>query len=537
MAGGTGGGAWARSLVSYARAHRPRSWRHAIAVVALYVTGWAVVAVPVAYHLFMTDSRSSVVAGHDVVVSPTHDGWATFDLGALLPDVRYPRDQWLGVHIDVGATNVDSYDTLIDRYAVIASQPAGEVDKVTGLVRDMAYDAMVKGALVGLVGPVLWLLVGRRRRTELWSALTTRRGLAITATGALVAGLVVWPFGDNGTSATVSGSNRWEPIAQLLPETTIEGEAARLQVQGGLITTGTKRLIQSAFDTYGKSRTYYHDLADRAPALAAQLHQPREDETVALVVTDRHDNIGMDQVSRAIGDAGGATILFDAGDDTSTGEQWEAFSLDSVATAFDGYQRYGVAGNHDNGSFVSDYLTDLGFTMLNGEPVKAADGIRLLGAPDPRSSGLGDWTTVGGISLEEQEHLLADAACRADDEGKRIATLLVHDASQGGEALDRGCVDLVLGGHLHVQAGPTIVRGETGSVGTTYTTGTTGGAAYAFALGSKLRRDAEVSLVTYRDGRPVGIQPVMISTTGVFSVEPYVPLPSTDSRDAQQADN
>ena len=38
-----------------------------------------------------------------------------------------------------------------------------------------------------------------------------------------------------------------------------------------------------------------------------------------LLVSDRHDNIGMDQVARAVADAGGATAVFDAGDDTSTG--------------------------------------------------------------------------------------------------------------------------------------------------------------------------------------------------------------------------
>ena len=60
------------------------------------------------------------------------------------------------------------------------------------------------------------------------------------------------------------------------------------------------------------------------------------------------------------------------------------------------------------------------------------------------------------------------------------------------------------------QVGPTRVVGENGKVGYTYTNGTTGGAAYAIALGSKLRRDAEFTFVTYKVGRPVGIQPVTV---------------------------
>jgi hypothetical protein len=68
------------------------------------------------------------------------------------------------------------------------------------------------------------------------------------------------------------------------------------------------------------------------------------------------------------------------------------------------------------------------------------------------------------------------------------------------------------------------VVGENGQVGYSYTTGTTGGAAYAIAVGSKPRRDATMSLITYRDGRPAGIQSVQLQTNGVFLVGDYVPL-------------
>jgi predicted phosphodiesterase len=523
---------WASRVSAYARKHRPRSWWHATRVALGYLLGWAVIAVPVAYVAFMTDERATVIAGHDVVVSPTRDGWATIDLGAFLPDVRYPTDRGFGVSIDVGATNLDDYNAIIRRYAVIASQPEGEIVKVSDLVRDMAYDAMVLGAVVGLSGPILWRIVGSRRRRELVAALTLRRGLVIvTAAVVLVGAVVARPFEDHRSDATVEGSAEWEPISQLLPETTITGPEARLQIQGGLITSGTKTLIQSGFDTYRASLTFYRDLEARAADLAPLLRQPDEGDTVALLVSDRHDNIGMDKVARAIGDAGGATVLLDAGDDTSTGEQWEAFSLDSLNEAFNGIDnRYAVAGNHDNGPFVSEYMSDRGFTMLTGEPIKAVDGIRMIGAPDPRSSGLGHWKTITGTTFAEQADALAEAACDADADGKRVSTLLVHDANLGRPALEQGCVDLVLAGHLHLQVGPTTVQSEDGRhFGTTYTNGTTGGAAYAFALGSKLRRDAEVTLVTFRDGIPVGLQPVGIRTNGDFDVKDYVELARTDT--------
>ena len=66
--------------------------------------------------------------------------------------------------------------------------------------------------------------------------------------------------------------------------------------------------------------------------------------------------------------------------------------------------------------------------------------------------------------------------------------------------------------------------GDNGEVGYSFTTGTTGGAAYAIALGSKPRRDADISLVTYRDGRPVGLQSVLLQTDGEFVVGDFVTL-------------
>ena len=218
-------------------------------------------------------------------------------------------------------------------------------------------------------------------------------------------------------------------------------------------------------------------------------------------------------------------MVLDAGDDTSTGQAWETFSLDSLNDAFEDYDaRVAVAGNHDHGSIVSNHLKKLGWTHLDGDPVTPFADVRITGVDDPRSSGLGNWRDQKGLSFAEVKTTIAEDVCNLDEDGERIATLVVHDANLGATALARGCTDLVVSGHLHVQKGPTQVVGENGKIGYTYTNGTTGGAAYAVAIGSKLRRDAQFTFVTYRGGRPVGIQPVSVKTTGVLVVADYVPL-------------
>jgi predicted phosphodiesterase len=499
-----------------------RRRRHVLELAAL----WLVVAAPLAVLLFLTGTRSTVVAGHDAVVRPTLDGYATLELGPYIPNFRVPTGTRVGASIDLGATELKSYDALIERYAFIASQPEGQIAKVRATVLDLAMDSALLGGLLGLAAPGLVLLVGRERWYQIAHPLSPRLAVAAVVALALATTGMVLVRDDEEPPV---GVETWQPLPEALPEINVPAEAADIEIESGLISSGTRRLVDSAVSSYRKSLTFYRDLADRAPALDAQLRQPGEGEVVGLLVSDRHDNIGMDRVARAIADAGGASFLLDAGDDTSTGSSWEAFSLESLDRAFDDYDdRFAVAGNHDNGDFVPERLADLGFTTLAGEVVDGPDGIRLLGASDVRSSGLGSWRDERGVSFEDQQNLLADLACEHDADGDRVSTLLVHDANSGRIALERGCVDLVVAGHLHLQVGPTQVVGANGRKGYTYTNGTTGGAAYAIAIGSKLRRDAEVTLVTYAQGQPIGLQPVTVRTNGEFVVGAFTELELDD---------
>jgi hypothetical protein len=492
--------------------------------VMAFVLGWAAVAGPVTVLVFLNSSRTTVLATHEAVVRPTVDGWAVIDLGPFLPSFRYPAGGQLGAHLQLGKTSATSYDELVQRYAFLAGQPEAQVAKVRDAIEDMALGALLVGGASGLVAPAVWLLVGARRRRELAGsarASATVVGVGV-AVGTLVAVATVRPWSDEHGVAEVT----WQPMTEALPDVPVPPEAAPLQVDAGLLTQGTKRLVESALDSYRTSSTFYSQAAEDVADLAGQVHTADEGETVAVLVSDRHDNILMDPVARAIGDLAGATMLLDAGDDTSTGSSWEAFSLESLDEAFDDlHDRFHVAGNHDQGDFLASQAEGLGFTTLTGEVVDGPDGIRLLGVGDPRSSGLGNWRDETGLSFDEVSTRLADAACAADEEGERISTLLVHDADSGTPALERGCVDLVLAGHLHEVVGPEEVVGENGQVGYRYTTGTTGGAAYAIAIGTKPRRDATVSLVTYREGRPVAVQWVTLSPLGDLEAGPWTQLP------------
>jgi predicted phosphodiesterase len=492
------------------------TWR-----VAGYLLAWLLIAAGLSAAFFLSSSAKTSVASHDAVVRPTIDGWVTVHTGPFLPDVRRRSEGRIGVDITLGKTESASTDELVQRYAFIASQPDAQIARVEETVTDLVFDAVLRGAAFALVPLGVWALVGAARRQELghW-AWSNKRWMAAGTAVAVGVGVLVWqPWQDS--DPLLADSDSWQPLGRYVSEVTLPEEAAGLEVTGNPTTNATKRLVLSAIDTYEQSKDFYDAVRARAEQLV--LRAPADDETVALIVSDRHDNIGMDPVARAIAERGGADVVLDAGDDTSTGSEWETFSLDSLDDAFDGFEKYAVSGNHDHGSHVSSYLHDHGWTTESIEPVPGPGGGTLLSFDDPRSSGLGNWRDEPGPSVEELALVIADVACESEE---RVNTLIVHDKDMGAVALERGCVDLVVSGHQHVQIGPVRVPGANGERGYAYTNGTTGGAAYAISVGSKLRRPAEVTLVTYREGRPVGLQPVTVQTSGEIEAGDYIDLSS-----------
>jgi predicted phosphodiesterase len=510
---------------------RPRLWA------GLALAGvWLAVASMVAIAGFVNDSREVVIGAHTTTVSPAFDGYATLDFGPVLPRFRVAADQPfdLGVSIDVGDTQATDLNEVIRRDALIASQPGGEVREVRQALVELAVDHAIRGAGVGILAALavvgLWRLVGTARRAELAAAarrqLHERRSRPMVAAGAavvligLAATAAVLPGSDPPEPA--SGPAQWVPLPSLFPEESLDPELNRIEVLTGGASRGGVELIDSAVTTYNDSLVFYRELTERAAEIEDQLRDPEEDEVVALMLADRHDNIGMDSVARAVADAGQASMVIDAGDDTSTGGTWERFSVNSLADAFEGFKVVAVGGNHDYGGTTVEAYEDEGFTVLGGEP-ETVEGITFLGDSDVRASGLTAGRTTSGETIEEQASRLSQVACEAEasEEEDDVSTVVVHSPTAGQLAAVSGCVDLVLSGHVHRQIGPDTTYSVDGRPTTSYSNGTTGGAAYAFALGSALRRPAEVTLITFREGRPIGLQPVVFATDGAISVGPW----------------
>jgi hypothetical protein len=502
----------------------------------LLVLLWLVVSVAVGLVAFVNDSERVTIGAHAAEVSPTFDGHATLDLGAVLPRLRLSTDlpAGLGINVDVQETDADNLTDLLNRDALIASQPDGEIAKIRQVIREMAVDNAVAGAgsglLVAVVVATAWAMVGPRRRRELIVALhSSERRVRHRAVVVLVAMLVTIAsiFGPGRMRAPEIEPTTWKPLATLLPEVSFDPRLKDVEVASGFSTTGGVGVIRTAVQTYERSTQFYGQVLDRVGKVGGRIHQAAEGETVALMVSDRHDNIGMDPIAAEIGKIAGAKLLIDAGDDSSSGQSWEGFTINSLAQHFKDLKVVAIAGNHDAGGYIESEMRKNKFTVLDSKPVEV-EGIRFLGDSDPTRTGLGSADAPGDETTAQQSKRLADVACDQPAD-KPIATMVVHDPASFQDTANRGCATLLLSGHLHRQVGPDSKIIEGRSV-TTFTNGTTGGAAYAFALGYTLRRPGEVTLVTYVKGKPVGLQTVTVELTGEITVGTYRSLPPDTER-------
>jgi hypothetical protein len=200
------------------------------------VLAWVVVAVPAWLLLFTHSSATMVLASHDAVVHPTFDGRARLDMGPYLPDLRTTSGGRIGVSVEMGKTTATTTTELAQRYATIAAHPDAEVERIHGVVGGLARDAALRAGVLALLPIGGWLLLGRRRRHELerpgW-----RAAVAVVVVLGVGATLLVQPWRADREQVS---DEKWLPVQAAVPEVTVPEDLRSWQIQGGLITRGTR---------------------------------------------------------------------------------------------------------------------------------------------------------------------------------------------------------------------------------------------------------------------------------------------------------
>ena len=356
---------------------RPRRLAVGVTLVALSVT----LGLAVAVSLFLNSSRTVVLVGHDTVVRPTLSGDASSGPGRCCPTSGCATSVRSASTSPSARPRSGSIEELVERYAFIASDPDAQIEKVEGVVIDMAVSAAVRGLGVGLLPIAVFLLLGRHRRGELFRGLGTRPGL-LAFILLLALPVLIWqPWESREETQQEQGT--WQTLEEVVgPVRQLPAEARDIEIRTGPVTTQTKRLVMSALDTYDRSKEFYSTAADGAADLDVRL--PEDGETVALLRQrpSRQHRHGPRRAGHRRGRGGERRAR-------RGGRHLDRPAVGGLQPRLAGqhlrdWERFGVAGNHDHGTFVTTYLADLGWTMLDGEIIDAPWGGTLLGVDDPR---------------------------------------------------------------------------------------------------------------------------------------------------------
>ena len=485
--------------------------RHLLRVFGALGIGGAL-AVPVGVAVFTAQTHTTEVAAHEVTISPNLNGSMTAKNS--LADVRAdsPLVWPFGLDITIGNNQIASGETVGDNLETawqvateIASQPSGEAAKIREVVWGQAKNAALGGGIIGAFGAGYLMC--------------RRRNYAPMAGGALLLGAAV---GATGTYQPVEQPDAppWVQANSIvaIPGVTIPDD---VEIRHNLYAGSLAKLTNGGTQSHELSKTASSSYLENLELVADRIRRPKEGESTILVISDRHDNISMDPILHRTGELAEANYVISLGDETSSGGSWEEFSVRSLAETFKDYtERYAIGGNHDHGPLgVRDYLEERGFMVPNGE-VQAFGPTTVVGMDDPRQSDFTPTRNQPGISTEDAVRQLSDLACGE----QRPNIVLVPVAYMADEILEKGCADLVMSGDTHTYSPPQAVEANNGGIGYEITVGTSSGAAYAMAAGSKPKRPASAAIVTVDiNGRPIGSQAVHFSTTrGEVAVDEFL---------------
>lgn len=521
---------------------------------------WLLVALAVALPCIAWGVSTAAVEGtlgpHTARYEVTLDAEVTVDLGPLGTLVIESPLPVLGARVVVqeiprDVTAVEAAATLealagdLEEYIQFFNGPQTAVEAA---VRALVADAVRRSAAAILVvtGVLLLLRValGAGRRAELAAAYRPHHAAAASAATALV--LVV---------GTVTASEPLSPSPN--PERTASAVFDGTPLEGARITGRLAGVIDTyggfAVDAYRENQAFYatatanveaawleqvdHDQQVAAATAATHLPptgdpeaeeaEPEPEPVVMLVVSDLHCNVGMVGPIRVVAELSGASVVLNAGDTTVNGSVVESYCVSQFVDAAPDAETVVVMGNHD-GPDTAQQMRDAGAHLLEGEVVEV-EGIRILGAPDPRASRIGVGTTLhGSTTLEQLADGLADVAC-ADDDG--VDLLLIHDPAVGVPTLARGCAPVQVSGHMHRREGPNWTGG-----GTRYVSSSTAGATLGqptlgpltgVAEMTVLRLDPETGAII--DYRLVQVRPDGTAAVWAALAWPKEPTPPTRS--------
>jgi predicted phosphodiesterase len=331
-------------------------------------------------------------------------------------------------------------EQAVEAYAALAAGPEHDARQIQQDLQEHITDWFWNGmGFGGMIGLGTYMALGAKLRHELSDR-------CHTLAGPMLAGAVT--ITGTGTVAIDTNGHHKSPRVPVTDPRLQTGVLKGSWVTGELFRQGVEKFGPEAIETIEQNDEFYKIRLIQAfdKAFAKLGYDPTNDPTKRILFdTDNHCQISMPEVLRYVDEAFKTNLRMNAGDITFSGSAPEFFCVDRFTLSFNGKEVLVSAGNHDS-SITEQQLGHKGVIVLNGGAVEA-QGLRVGGDGDVDRSGFGSGThQQGSETVEDQSERLADVTCD-DEEGVDI--LMTHDPKALRDALEQGCMDTGLAGHLH----------------------------------------------------------------------------------------
>ncbi len=463
---------------------------------------------------------------HQVNFASTYSGEIEIDLGpignAYLPSPEAP----IGVRITVGGVGAVEGRELsffseqtLNAYASLLEEPeeavAGVVERLTDSIVVESLKAEL--ALLGLFA----LLVVRRRLLAPWlvRSVSRRRRVAwyLTATALVFGSILAPPTHTPGIRLPVSVD-----LGPSLTDLTVDN-----LLLADVLDRGVKGITLLTDRQQAAVNTYIDTASGNVGAQFAQLPEPRPGETMALGLSDLHCNEAMTELITRMVFLTRPSRILGSGDDTVNGTAAERFCITREAKIADGIPFLVAPGNHDS-DVTEAQMRKTGISVLDGAVVDVG-GVKVLGDDDPEYNVPFSQARTKDRPETEQQlgQRLVDTA-----RGKQVDAVLVHQPAASVVVMTTPDppARLVLWGHFHSQAGPTVVKHRDGSWTVGMQQGTAGGVrqptlvSFSTPFSPPLMR-ADIYFY-FRDdatGLVTGVQPVHFMPNATVVIDKRIP--------------
>lgn len=450
----------------------------------------------------------SELGPHNTDVQTTGDGVNTVDAGPI-GSASWVSNSPLGVKITLKeipegiAGNNELTQDDFNRYFQLYSNAQQDSQSMRKALLERAGQGFLlgDGAAVGF-----FLLLGPQRRKELYDRTIEKKRPLMAA--AFLTTAVLAP----GVPGNIKPSGAAVIANPIYKDTILEGAT----IKGKILIELINKYGPQAVELYRQNKVFYQDAQEQLNKSFEATNDkllPDSQSFTVLVASDKHCNVGMDEVEGRLVKLYNPSLVLDPGDSTMGGTQLEERCIDSSKKATGNKTVVAVRGNHDS-EVTEAQQRKKGIKVLDGKTINI-NGFTILGDGDPMRSEFGQEAhQIGPESNSQMGIRLARQSCIDHPN-----IIVVHEPAAAKYAAEYGCADLVINGHTH-KFDVVHITNQIGQVIPRLTAGTAGGAKEDNVVIGPLKDPAVMTILSFNkvSKKPIGYQNITVNTDSTVEI-------------------